>query len=128
MEGLAGVTAIDTRTGEELNTSRFVVELCVRLPLMAVIVMVYAPVVAVAEAATFRFVEPEPVTVVGLNVPVTPAGNPLTLKVVVPLNPPKPAIVEVNVVPPPWVTLCELGAVVIEKSTALLATRVTVAV
>jgi hypothetical protein len=128
MEELAGVTAIDVRAGEELNTRRFVVDPCVRLPLIAVIVNVYAPVVAVAVATTVMFVDPEPVTVVGLNVAATPAGKPLTLKVVAPLNPPKPAIVVVKLVLLPWITFCELGAVVIEKSIELLTTRITVAV
>ena len=126
MDGVAGVTAIDVRTGVELSTNRFVVEVCVKLPLMPVIVMVYAPVVAVAEAVTVRFVEPAPVTVGGLNTPVTPAGKPLTLKVVVPLNPPKMEVVDVKPVAPPCITLCELGAVLMEKSMALFTIMVTV--
>jgi hypothetical protein len=36
---------------------------------------------------TLNVVDPEPVTVAGLNVAVVPAGNPVTLKVTVPLNP-----------------------------------------
>ena len=127
IEVLAGVRAIDTSVGPlELSTRRFAVELCVRLPLVPVIVTVYPPVVAVALAVRFRVVDPDPVTEVGLNVPVTPAGKPLTLKAMEPLNPPRLVAKVVKLVLLPWTTFCELGDVESEKSTVALTTSDTV--
>src|SRR2546426_11409562 len=45
----------------------------------------------------------------GLKVPVAPAGNPLTLKVTPPVNPPKREMFAVYVVLPPWTTVWEAG-------------------
>jgi hypothetical protein len=58
---------------------------------------------------------------VGLNVPVAPLGNPLTLRDTVPVNPFNGEMLAVYVVPVPAVTVCELGVAEIEKSAALLA-------
>ena len=82
----------------ELSTRRFAVALCVRFPLIPVMVIVYPPVVAVVDAAKFNVVDPEPVTEAGLNVPVTPAGSPLTLNAIDPLNPPNAVEVAVKLV------------------------------
>jgi len=56
-------------------------------PLVPVTVTVAAPTVAVFEAVKVRVLPEEPVTVVGLNVAVTPEGSPLTLNVTTPLKP-----------------------------------------
>ena len=58
---------------------------------------------------------PEPVTEAGTNVPVAPVGKPLTVKATAELNPFAPVTVGVNVVLPPWITVCELGEAVSEK-------------
>jgi len=70
-----------------LTTSVTVVE-CVRLPLAPVTVKVYVPAGTELEAATFKVEEPEPPLMeVGLKVAVAPAGNPVMLKLIVPLKP-----------------------------------------
>lgn len=56
-------------------------------PLVAVMVTVAAPTVAVLVATKLSVVPADPVTVVGLKVAVTPAGSPLTLRLTVPVNP-----------------------------------------
>src|SRR5581483_1561307 len=54
--------------------------------------------------------EPEPpLTAVGLKVPFAPAGNPLTLKLTVPLNPLEGVTVAVKLVLLPATTDCEAG-------------------
>ena len=55
--------------------------------------------------------EPEPpLTEAGLKVPVAPAGNPLTLKLTVPLNPLEGVTVAVILALLPATTDCEAGA------------------
>jgi hypothetical protein len=56
-------------------------------PLVPVTVTVAAPTVAVFDAVKVSVLPEEPVTVVGLNVAVTPEGSPLTLNVTTPLKP-----------------------------------------
>ena len=56
-------------------------------PLVPVIVMVYVPVGVVVAGFTPNVEFPDPVTVAGVNRNCVPAGNPLTLKVTVPVNP-----------------------------------------
>jgi hypothetical protein len=53
---------------------------------------------------------------VGLNVPVAPVGNPLTLNVTLPLNPFSAPTLTVYVVLPPAATVCVLGVALIVKS------------
>jgi hypothetical protein len=65
-----------------------IVELCVRLPLVPVTVMVYVPVGAELDAARFSVQFPEPpVTVIGLKVAVTPEGTPLADNAMSPVKP-----------------------------------------
>ena len=68
------------------TTSVMVVE-CVSDPLVPVMVSVYVP-AAVVELVETESVEfPEPVTDVGLTLPLAPLGNPLTLKFTAPVKP-----------------------------------------
>jgi hypothetical protein len=63
----------------------------------------------------------------GLNDPIAPVGNPLTVNVTVPVNPPDGVTVAVYEVPAPAVTVLELGEAVTLKSPlpAACTTRVT---
>src|SRR5437879_2744557 len=66
------------------------------------------PVGVVAAVVTVN-VEEFAVAGFGLKVPVAPAGNPLTLKVTPPVNPPRREMLVVYVVLPPWITVWEAG-------------------
>ena len=57
--------------------------------------MVMPPAEAPPVVVMVSVVEPEPVTVVGLKLPVTPEGNPGVPKLTVPLNPLLPVTVTV---------------------------------
>ena len=59
---------------------------------------------------------PEPATEAGLKLAPAPLGNPLTLKLTLPVKPPDAVAVAVYDVPAPAVTVCELGVAVIVKS------------
>ena len=63
-------------------------------------------------------VEPEPVTVVGLKLPVTPEGSPDVPKLTVPLNPLLPVTVTVYVALPPAATVPGPAVIPMEKSGA----------
>ena len=78
--------AVSVKFGAALTTS-VAVALCVRLPLVPVIVIVYVPVGVLEAVVTLSAEDPEPVTEVGLNVPVAPVGSPVTLNVTAPLKP-----------------------------------------
>ena len=71
----------------------FTVVLCVKEPLVPVIVRVEAPVAVPGDAVTVMVVVPEPVTVAGLKTAVAPGGRPDGLGVTTPLNPLEPVIV-----------------------------------
>ena len=116
-EEFDGVTAIESSVGPlELSTTRLVVVLCVRLPLVPVMVNVNVP-VGVAGAVVTVIVEvPAPGTDVGLNAAVAPAGNPLTENVTAPLNPFTAATAGVYVVLAPWMTDREAGEFDMVKS------------
>ena len=58
-----------------------------KLPLTPVMVMVRAPLLALRAAVTESVEVPDPVTDVGLKVPVTREPSPLTLRLTVPENP-----------------------------------------
>jgi len=62
-------------------------DVCVRLPLVPVIVNGTLPAGVVEADVTVNVEEPEVVTDVGLKLAVAPNGRPLTLNVTVPLNP-----------------------------------------
>jgi hypothetical protein len=68
-------------------TTRLTVAECVRDPLVPVIVSAYVPAVVLVAVVTFNVELPEPLTEGGLNEPLAPLGNPLTLKLTVPLKP-----------------------------------------
>jgi hypothetical protein len=71
-----------------LDTTRDTVVVCTRAPLVPVIVSVLEPVGVVALVVTVIVDDPEPVTEAGLKLAVASAGNPLALRVTVPLKPP----------------------------------------
>jgi hypothetical protein len=64
------------------------VEVLVREPLVPVIVNAEEPAGVLLLVVTVSVELPAPVTVAGENVPVAPAGNPLTLNATAPLKPP----------------------------------------
>jgi hypothetical protein len=68
-------------------TVNVTVVVCVRDPLVPVIVSVKLPVGVLAAVVTVSVELPPALTDVGLNVPVALVGKPLTLKLTVPLNP-----------------------------------------
>lgn len=75
---------------------------------------------------TVRVEEPVPVIEVGLKLPEAPVGRPVTVGVIVPVNPFNAVVDTLYVVLPPIVTVCELGDTEIEKSGAgALTTSVT---
>src|SRR6266849_6998415 len=84
------------------------------------------PVGVVAAVVTVN-VEEFAVAGFGLKAPVAPAGNPLTLKVTPPVNPPKREMFAVYVVLPPRMTVWEAGVAERLKSgtAAALTTRET---
>lgn len=80
------------------------------MPLVPASVIVCVP--AIAEVATVRLkvVDPDAVTDKGLNFPVTCAGRPLRLKVVMPTNPPEGVSVTTTwPLAPPRVIVIALG-------------------
>src|ERR1700693_5412582 len=80
---------------------RFTVTVCVSPPLAPVIVSVELPAVAPVVVVTVSVELPAPLTDVGLNTPVAPVGNPLTLRFTTPLNPFTAPTVTAYVVFPP---------------------------
>lgn len=73
------------------------------MPLVPVMVSVRFPLVALLLTAIVRVEVPEPLTEVGLNVPLTRGPNPLTLRPTVPANPFWPVMVTVVLPDVPWV-------------------------
>jgi hypothetical protein len=59
--------------------------LCCKLPLVPAMVSVNVPLEL--PAVTVIVVVPDPVTEVGLKLPLAPPGNPVTLKITAPVNP-----------------------------------------
>ena len=68
-------------------TTSVTVAVWFRLPLVPLMVSEYVPAVVVDLVATLKVEAPEPVTDAGLNVPVTPVGIPVTLRLTAELNP-----------------------------------------
>ena len=68
-------------------TIRVTVALWIKLPLVPVMVRVFVPVAAPVVVVMLRVELPEPITEVGVNVALAPAGSPLTVKPTLPLNP-----------------------------------------
>jgi hypothetical protein len=75
--------------GDAEPTTSVTVAECVKLPLVPVMVSGNEPVGVVLAVARVSVELPDPPLIdVGLNVPVAPVGNPLTLRDTVPVNPP----------------------------------------
>jgi hypothetical protein len=74
------------KSGTGLTTNVTVV-VCTRLPLVPVMVSVFVPSGVDVEVVTVKVEEPEPLTELGLKLPLAPVGNPLTLHVTVPPKP-----------------------------------------
>ena len=89
---------------------------CVSVPLVPVIVSVDVPTGVVLPVVTVSVMVPDPVTVAGEKLAVAPVGNPLTLGVTTPVNPPSAVIVAVYVAAFPTITVCELGLTANVKS------------
>jgi hypothetical protein len=83
-------------------------------PLVPVTLTVELPMVAVVVVLIVSVVEPEPVTEVGLKVPVTPVGNPDTPKFTAPLKPLRAVVETVYDVLPPATTVWDVGDTRIE--------------
>ncbi len=90
-----GVAASVKLGGVDELTESVTPELCVRLPLVPVMVSVEEPTGVVLLVVTVSVELPEPVTLVGEKVPTAPAGNPLTLRVTAPVKPPAAAMLVV---------------------------------
>ena len=69
------------------ETTRVVVVECVRLPLVPVMVSVDVPAAVVLAVVTVSVEVPLPLSVAGEKLAVAPVGNPLALRVTVPVNP-----------------------------------------
>ena len=95
---------------------------------MPVTVIVKPPSEAPLVVMIKSVVEPEPVTVVGLKLPVTPDGNPDFPKLTVPLNPLTPVTVTVYCALPPAAMLPGPAVMPREKSGDRLPPLVTVQV
>ena len=81
----AGLTPIVKSAGTVTTSVTLVV--CVRVPLVAVMVIGYDPVGVVVAVLMVRVVEPDVVICVGLKLAIAPEGAPLVLKPTVPVNP-----------------------------------------
>src|SRR5579875_548185 len=108
-------------------TVKLTVAVCVSVPLVPVIVSVYVPAAVLLPVATVSVELPPALTDAGLNVPVAPAGSPLTLSPTVPVNPFTAPVFTVYVVLLPAFTVCALGAAEIVKS-GVFTVKLTVAV
>jgi hypothetical protein len=70
-----------------VDTTNVTVVECNSVPLVPVIVRVYVPIGIVVAVETVSVELPEPVTDVGLKIPVAPVGSPLTLRLTMPVKP-----------------------------------------
>lgn len=61
---------------------------CVKVPLVPVMVRVYVPLGVLVFVVTRRLDDPDVVIEPGLKAPLAPLGNPVTLSTTVPANPP----------------------------------------
>ena len=85
-----GVVKAPTRSmlmAPNVVTARVVVVECVRLPLVPVMVSVDVPAAVVLAVVTVSVEVPLPLSVAGEKLAVAPVGNPLALRVTVPVNP-----------------------------------------
>jgi hypothetical protein len=77
---------VRVKSGAALTAIVAVIE-WTRLPLLPVIVSGYVPAAVLAPVAIANDDEPEPVTDAGLKIAVAPEGNPLTARLIAPVNP-----------------------------------------
>ena len=97
----AAILRRDPRAAFERNanprycTTRVTVVEWTRLPAVPVIVNTKLPLGVFLFVETVRIEEPEPVTEAGLKLALVREGNPETLKLTVPVNPPVPVMVTV---------------------------------
>ena len=91
---VSGEAAI-IKSGDGPVTTSVTVVLCVRLPLVPVMVSIYVPGGVEPLVVTVIVEEPLPVIVGGSNEADAPLGKPLAPSVTVPLNPPDGATVTV---------------------------------
>jgi len=96
--------------------TKLTVAVCVRLPLIPVIVSVDVPTGVLPVVVTVNVELPVPVTVAGEKLAVAPAGNPLALSVTAPVKPFSAPILAVYVVALPTITVRVLGLADIVKS------------
>ena len=109
----AGEAAIEKSPTTGALTTRVTEAVCVVEPLVPVIVNGKLPVGVVLLVVTESVELPE-VSDAGLNVPLAPAGSPLTVRFTVPVKPPLGVTVAVKLVLLPWVTDCDAGEAVTE--------------
>jgi hypothetical protein len=102
-------------------TTKLTVVVCVKLPLVPVIVNVDVPVGVLPVVVTVNVEFPDPVTVPGEKLAVAPAGNPVALSVTAPVNPFNAPMLVVYVVALPTITVCVLGLPDIVKSGVVVA-------
>src|SRR5271165_1151542 len=93
-------------------TASVTLVVCVRLPLVPVMVTVDVPTGVVPLVVTVSVELPDPVTVAGTKFAVVPDGNPLALSVTTPPNPFNAPILAVYVVALPATTVCVPGVAV----------------
>ena len=101
-------------------TTKLTVVVCVKLPLVPLIVSVDVPTGVLPLVVTVSVDVPVPVTVAGEKPAVAPAGNPLALSATAPVNPFKAPMLVVYVVALPTIIERDEGEAVIEKSGTVL--------
>jgi hypothetical protein len=97
-------------------TDSVTVVVCVKIPLIPLIVNVDVPTGVLPVVVTVNVELPVPVTVAGEKLAVAPAGNPLALSVTIPPNPFRLPMLAVYVVALPTITVCVPGFADIVKS------------
>jgi len=97
-------------------TTKLTVVVCVKLPLVPLIVSVDVPTGVLPVVVTVNVELPVPVTVAGEKPAVAPAGNPLTLSATAPANPFNAPMLVVYVVALPTLIVRVLGLPDIVKS------------
>jgi hypothetical protein len=112
--GLADI--VKSGGGGCVFTTKLTVVVCVKLPLVPLIVNVDVPSGVLPVVVTVNVDVPAPVTVAGEKLAVAPVGNPLALSVTTPVNPFNAPMLAVYVVALPTLTVCVLGLADIVKS------------
>ena len=132
---LDGVAEIEKSPVSTVRVTVFECDTCWPAPVVPVMTSEYVPAGVEPEVLTLSVVDPEAVTAVGANVPVAPAGSPLTLNVTTPVKPVPAVTVAVYKVPAPADTVCEdgvadsvkSGTVIVRETMGLARPRLSVA-